>query len=345
MAIFLVPFLYSCASLPKPLTESERVSISQSGGRADLVNEMLLSLIPEKTDSVLIFKEDKIVLERYANGYNPGKLHDIRSATKAITSLLVGIAIDKGMIASVDQSILEYFPEQANRHPEFRAIRIRDLLTMSSGLNSDDWDSKSPGNEEKMYQKKSWVDFFFSLQVIDKPGEHFRYSTAGVIVLGELVKRASGIPFDQFADKYLFQELGIVDYSYARTPADEIDSGGHLKLNSQDFAKIGLLVLQKGNWHFTQIVSQAWVQKAIEPAILVTGGHRVGPYMGFLWWQHPVIKGEVLSFQARGNGGQYLIAVPGENLLVVFTGSAFNDDKQLLPLSLTEKLVIPAFRP
>lgn len=335
--------LFGCGSLPKPLSENELDAIAEAGGRADLLDAMLAQHHNAKIDAALVFKDGRLLVERYSNGYDGDKLHDLRSATKSITSLLVGIAVDRGQIRDVEQSILDFFPERKARHPEFERIRIRDLLTMSSGLDSDDWDASSTGNEEKMYTSASWIDFFFSLPVVDPPGERFRYSTAGVVLLGELVKRASGLPLDQFAGQYLFQELGIADYKYAETPAGEIDAGGHLRLTPRDFAKIGLLVLQNGLWNGRQLVSGAWIKKMLEPAFRVPGAPETGPSMGFLWWQEPVVEGEVRSFQARGNGGQYLIAVPGKQLLGVFTGSAFNDSQQLQPFLLMKAFVIPAF--
>lgn len=337
-------FFMGCSSLPKALSDQERTEIANAGGKAGLLENMLSYQNNEKIDAALIFKDGRLVLERYANGYDSETLHDIRSATKAITSLLVGIAIDKGIIKNQDQSILDYFPEQQTRHASFQEIHIRDLLTMSSGLDSDDWTPASVGNEEKMYASRSWIDFFFSLPVVDKPGTHFRYSTAGVILLGELIKRASGLELEQFADKYLFSDLGIVDYKYAKTPAGETDAGGHLRLRPRDFAKIGLLVLENGSWNGKQLVSQTWIKKINEPAFIIPGALKNGPYMGYLWWQEPVVVGEVRSFQARGNGGQYLIAVPSEHLLGVFTGSAFNDNQQMQPFLLMKSFVIPAFR-
>ncbi|MEO8582133.1 MAG: serine hydrolase [Patescibacteria group bacterium] len=187
-------------------------------------------------------------------------------------------------------------------------------------------------------QKSSWVNFFFSLQPVYKPGERFSYSTAGVVVLGELIARASRMRLDQFADLYLFENLGFTDYSYARTPVGEIDAGGHLKISPFDFAKIGLLVLQHGLWNGQRIVSEGRSSKINEPAIMVSGASSTGPFMGYLWWQEPVVNGEVRSFQTRGKGGQFLIAVPSEDLLGVFTGSSFNSNKQLQPFFFDEKL-------
>jgi CubicO group peptidase (beta-lactamase class C family) len=318
--------------------------ISGVGGNVELFEKLLKSPNNQKINSILVFKDGKLIFERYRKSGDRDKLHDIRSSTKAITALLVGIAIDKGFIKSVEDSILNYFPERQNSNTAFSPIRIVDLLTMRSGLDSDDWDPKSPGNEEVMYTKDSWIEFFFNLNVDNKPGEKFRYSTAGVVLLGELIAKASKMPFDQFADKYLFQKLGIYDYSYDRTPVGEIDAGGHLKIKPRDFAKIGLLVLQKGVWDGQRVVSEKWVEEINEPVVAIPNTPLTGPYMGYLWWQEPVVNGQVRSFQSRGNGGQYLIAIPDDKILGVFTGSAYNSDRQFQPFILMKQYVIPGLR-
>lgn len=342
--VICIILLSSCVSFNKPLTNSEAQIISDHGVNQKKINEMIYSEGNENIDSLLIYKNGELIFERYFNGYNRNAKHDIRSSTKAITALLVGIAIDKGFIPNVYVPIVTYFPEKENLSSLFSQISIFDLLTMRSGLNSDDWYAKSPGNEELMYKEASWVDFFFNLESIDSPGKTFRYSTAGVIILGEIIARASKISFERFADLYLFKELDITDYSFAKTPAGEIDSGGHLKIKPIDFAKIGLLVLQNGIWQSRQIISSQWISQINNPITKIFDTSVAGPYMGYLWWQEPVINGVVTSFQSRGNGGQYLIGIPRMNLLGVFTGSAYNSEKQNQPFVLMKDYIIPAFQ-
>ncbi len=333
----------ACRTFNMPLTDSEKNYLNNNGADKQYFDKMLNSDGNNKIDSILIYKNGNIAFERYFNNYNRDKKHDIRSSTKAITALLVGIAIDKGFILDIDVPITTFFPEKQNLPLYFSKITIRDLLSMRSGLNSDDWYKDSPGNEELMYKTKSWIDFFFNLEPVNNPGEVFRYSTAGVIILGEIIARASKMPFDKFADLYLFKELEISDYSFEKTPSGEIDSGGHLKIKPLDFAKIGLLVLQNGIWKGRQIISSQWITQINTPTSNIFEDSIQGPYMGFLWWQEPVINGKVISFQSRGNGGQYLIAIPGIDLLAVFTGSAYNSQKQNQPFLLMKEYIIPAF--
>lgn len=164
-------------------------------------------------------------------------------------------------------------------------------------------------------------------------------------MLGEIIHRASGQTYDAFARQYLLQPLGISDFVFAKTPAGEIDSGGHLRLRPRDFAKIALLMQNKGVWEGQRIVPESWVAACTTPHVVVTRAKPTSPYMGYLWWESPVVNGEVRSYQARGNGGQFLIVVPGENLIGVFTGSAFNMPLQMQPFYLMKKYIIPAWKP
>nr|MBV6629653.1 serine hydrolase [Oceanococcus sp. HetDA_MAG_MS8] len=343
MALLATLHLSACATHLAPLSDAEQQALMSVGADAKRIQALLDAPANEKIDAMLVFKDGHMVLERYGNGYDRDKLHDIRSSTKAITGLLVGIAIDQGLIQSVNESILSYFPERQATHPEFAPIRIVDLLTMRSGLNANDWDAKSPGNEERMYKTDSWIDFFFDLEPVHAPGERFSYSTAGVVLLGELLARATGMPYAEFAHRYLFEPLGILDYSFAATPAAEADAGGHLKIRPVDFAKLGLLMMNGGVWGDQRIVSEEWVAESITPRVRIPQAPQTGPYMGYLWWQEPVDSGLVRSFQSRGNGGQYLIAVPHAGLLGVFTGSAYNSPKQYQPFLLMKDYLIPAF--
>lgn len=152
LSSLLLSLLTSCATLPVPLSDTERQSIMTAHGKAELFDAMLAEKNNQKIDSILVLKDGHTVFERYFNGYSATDKHDLRSSTKAITALLIGIAIEHGKIRDVDQSIMDFFPERAASNPEFKAIRIRDLLSMRSGLDANDWDAKSPGNEENMYR-------------------------------------------------------------------------------------------------------------------------------------------------------------------------------------------------
>ncbi|MBB6482065.1 serine hydrolase domain-containing protein [Spirochaeta isovalerica] len=337
--------LSGCATLDLSLQENEKDVLSQSNIDSTLIDEALDLMGNSKINSMIISCDDEILIERYNNGFDGDDKQDLRSATKSVTSLLVGIAIDRGFIDSVNKSIMDYFPEYSSRKEVFAPITIGHLLTMTSGLNSDDWDSSSPGNEEKMYRKKSWVDFYFSLDRESEAGEVFKYSTAGVVLLGEIIRRSTGLDYRDFADKYLFTPLGIEDYLFETTRAGESDAGGHLRLTPSDFHKIAQIYLHKGFYKNKPIVSEQWIEESLTPRIqIIRERGEEFLYEGYLLWLEPVVDGKVRSYQARGNGGQYLIVIPELDLICSFTGSAYNSSEQMLPFYLVKKFIIPAIK-
>lgn len=191
-----------------------------------------------------------------------------------------------------------------------------------------------------MYRTRDWIDFFLDLEREVSPGWRFSYATAGVVALGEVLRRATGMGADEFAKTELFGPLGITNYHWEYTPVGQVDTGGHLHMDPRDFAKIGVLAMAGGEWNGRQIVSSRWIEESLVPRRPVFGAGTSGPWMGYLWWLEPVRDGRGESFQARGNGGQFLIAVPERELLFVFTGKAYNDQRlQEIPFGLARRLL------
>ena len=296
---------------------------------------------PNKLHSVLLVNNGKLVLEEYFNGASIDQPHDLRSATKSIRSLLLGIAMEKGFIGSIDDSIFKYLEQRPTKNLDNRKeeITIRHLLTMSSGLDCNDWDKKSAGQEDKIYKKKDWVQYTLDLPMINDPGEISTYCSMGVVLLAEIIEQASGMSIDKFADKYLFEPLRITNYTWGHTSNKEVISAGRrLYLTTRDFAKIGQLVLDKGKLNGKQIVSSEWVQLSTTASAEITGME-----YGFLWWNIPFTDGEnnITSVVATGNGGQYLMIYPTLNLLAVFTGGAYNSEEDKLPFMIMNKALLP----
>ncbi|MGL4573963.1 MAG: serine hydrolase domain-containing protein [Burkholderiaceae bacterium] len=295
--------------------------------------------------AMLIARGDQVVYESYFDT-DEKALFDLRSATKSITGLLFGIALASGEIASLDMPVSAFFSdyvETPQRRAVFDAITLRHLLQMRSGLSISDWDATSPGHEDKMYATANWLKFFFAQRKVAEPGAQFSYCTACVVVLGEVIARAAKQPLDQFAAKRLFAPLGITSAQWQMAPLGLVDAGGHLRMTAGDFLRIGQLMLAKGRWQDKQVVLRDWIEASLSvtsPASVQTNGAA----FGLLWWLQPVVDGEVRSFQARGNGGQYLIAVPSLNLVAAFTGTAFNNPTQLLPFVLMQEHIIPAIQ-
>jgi CubicO group peptidase (beta-lactamase class C family) len=301
-----------------------------------------------KVDSVVIIRNDRLIAEGYFNGFGREILHDFRSASKSITSALIGIAISQGVL-SVEEPLNDFYRLDAHLNPDPRkaGIRVFDLLNMSSGLTCDDWDSDSIGNEQNMYFSPDWIAFTLDLPMAANPGERSSYCSAGAILLGDILSMRTGMALDDYANTYLLQPMGIEKALWRRSPDGHATGGGGMRLRPRDAAKFGQLYLDKGMWQGQRIVPENWVDESRRSfTTLNDDGY------GLLWWKHKVaIRGKTeAAFSAEGNGGNFIFVFPEENLVVVFTGSNYfmesnyNSDLIRQPFEMLERRILPALQ-
>jgi CubicO group peptidase (beta-lactamase class C family) len=301
----------------------------------------------KRIHSLLLVRSGKLVAEEYFYDYDRDRLHDMRSATKSLTSLLVGIAIDREILSSVDEKVYGFFPAYssfANWDERKREITIRQLLTMSPGLACNDWSSDSPGQEGKMYRSDDWVKFILDLPLSEV--KESRYCTGGAVILGAILEQASQRSFEDLAYELLFEPLGIDSYVWQHTPSGRVDSGGHLKLRPRDMAKIGSLILNRGTWQGRRIVSESWIEESMLPHTSLPE-HRLGnPEYGYLWWRIAFDHhGEPTpAIQAMGNGGQFILAFPELELVAVLTGGNYGHSRMLKAFHLVSDEILPAVK-
>jgi len=297
-----------------------------------------------KLHSVLVVKDGQLIIEEYFNNHSVNKQHDMRSVTKSIRSILLGIAIDKGFIESVNDPITKYLKSHnPEKNPDNRKeeITIKHLLTMSSGWDCNDWDKKSQGQEDKVYRKKDWIQFTLDLPMINDPGTVSTYCSMGAILVAEIISQSSGMTIEEFADEYLFKPLGINNLSWGHTSNKEvIPSAKRLYMTSRDLTKVGLLMLNGGKWNNEQIVSEKWVRESTVAKTKITEMD-----YAYFWWNIPFnVNGKVInSVTATGNGGQYIMIFPEFDLVAVFTGGAYNSQEDKLPFAIVDKVFLPTF--
>ncbi|AUP79457.1 serine hydrolase domain-containing protein [Flavivirga eckloniae] len=297
-----------------------------------------------KIHSVLLVKNNQIIIEEYFGENSIKKQHDLRSTTKSITSILMGIAIDKGFIESVNDPISKYLKNLSptkNLDERKKKITIKHLLTMSTGLDCNDWDKKSKGQEDKIYNKSNWLQYFLNLPMVNEPGDVSNYCTMGQVLATEIISQTSGMTIDKFAEKYLFNPLGISNMKWGHTSKKEIiPSGKRLYMISRDMAKIGQLILSNGKWNEEQIVSEKWITESTTPKTKITGID-----YGYLWWNIPFkVNGKMfISKAATGNGGQYIMVLPELDMVAVFTGGAYNSQEDKLPFAIMTDIFLPTF--
>ena len=295
-------------------------------------------------DSMLVVRHGMLVHETYFNDFDREKLHDLRSATKSITSALVGIAIDQGLLPGLDEPVLPHLGGEAglqNPDPRKREITVENLLTMTPGLACDDWNSSSPGNEEKMYKERDWVKFILDLPMVADPGSRYGYCTGGVVALGAMLGQASGQRADSYARQVLFGPLGITRAEWQFTPIGAVDTGGHIHMRPRDMAKFGQLFLQQGLWDSRRIVSAAYVERSTSFRVRTISNEEYG----YLWWRRLTNRGTELvqTYYAVGNGGQQIIVAPSLDIVAVFTGSSYNTPATA-PQMLFDRYVLAAVR-
>jgi CubicO group peptidase (beta-lactamase class C family) len=309
--------------------------------------------------SVLISKGDKLLYEHYFNGFAADSLHDSRSSFKSITSLLMGIAIDKGFIKNVDQKVYSFFPEYhsfANPDPRKRQITIKNLLEMRSGFNCDEWVDDGKDCESEMEPTKDWVKFSLDLPMKDDPGTVWAYTSCDPMIISGIIKNATHLSIMEFAKKYLFAPLGISHYRWTVDPAGHGATAGSFFIQPNDMVKIGRLVKNNGVWNGKRIVSEQWLKTSTTATIPIPDFSFVKSsraklaqpqpvYYGYYWYNEQVKTGSYAEdvLFASGNGGQYIMIIKKLDLVVVFTQGNYNNWKAKRAFELLVKYIIPAY--
>lgn len=289
-----------------------------------------------QTTSVVVAKDGRLVYEAYFNGGGAQVLNDARSVSKSVTGLLVGAAIDRGLIPGVQAGVYGYFADRTPwPHPDPRkaAFTLEDLLTMSSLWDCDDDNPFSEGNEERMYVREDWTGFVLGLPIkgfapwMTRPersphGRAFSYCTAGSFLLGAVVERASGQPLAAFAAQALERPLGIDTVQWNRAPEGVGMGGGGTRYRSRDLAKLGQLAADGGRWKGRAVISEAWINASLS----VHAQAREDADYGYQFWRFrfPLRGAQVGVWAMSGNGGNYVFIVPEQRLVVVLTRTSFN---------------------
>jgi CubicO group peptidase (beta-lactamase class C family) len=296
-----------------------------SSALVQMVDKIVDGSLPN-VHSVLIIKDEKLVFEEYFYEYNQEALQQIRSATKSFISALVGIAIDKGLIKSKNETVVSFFPEYnlKNLTEDKKKITIENMLNNQSGLDCNDHDGHSPGNEQNMYPTGDWVKFILDLPMIDKPGNEGKYCSGNVMTLARIVEKVSAKSLYAFAKENLFDPLGASGYKWNFKPdSSQMNTFGQLYIRPRDMAKFGLLFLNNGKWNKKQIISENWIKESLTPHSTIENT----PY-GYFWW-HPwlMINGSRQEgIAAKGNGGQRIYLRPELNMVVIITGGNYNSE-------------------
>ena len=272
--------------------------------------------------SVLVMRNGAIVAERYYNGETADTLHDIRSAGKSITALLVGAAADRGKLGAQDR-IGQLWP--AARGTALADITLDQVLTMRSGLAAFDEDPASPGNEDKMDEAADPVAFALATPAETAPGTRYRYNSLTAYVAGITVEQATSTDLEVFARTTLFAPLGIQHWKWLRDAANHPKGQGNLFLRPRDLGKIGQMVLDQGMYHGRRIISDSWLKAALAPRVSISDSDPYADHYGYFWYQktHRIGGRDIVVHFASGNGGNKLYVIPALKSVVVITSRAY----------------------
>jgi CubicO group peptidase (beta-lactamase class C family) len=281
-----------------------------------------------KIRGIIIIRNDHLVLECYVHPYDRDVMHDVKSVSKSIISVIVGIALREGMIKNLDQKVYEFLPEYFKTEElQKKEISLRHLLTMTSGL---DVDENGPIMAEIM-SHEDLIEATINRPMITSPGKTFTYCTLLTHTMADILTKASGMDLLEFSRQYLFETLGIVNVYWEKDPQGYYFGGDKLWLTPIDMAKIGYLYLDHGCWEGEQIVPQEWVMESTKNQF---DSFNTEGYDGYGYWWWLTADG---SYHARGFGGQIISIYPEKNMVVVFTGADNNQWQQL-----TNTYILPA---
>jgi CubicO group peptidase (beta-lactamase class C family) len=277
--------------------------------------------------SIVVIKNGKILIEEYFGGATRATLHDTRSVGKSFASAMMGIAINDGYIKSENQTLKDFYDlkKYANYSAKKESVTLKSLLTMSSGFDGNDDEENSPGNEEKMYPTDNWVKFALDLPMDDKKevGKTWNYFTAGVVVLGDVIHQRVPEGLEKYADKKLFQPLGVKKYEWQYTPQKVANTAGGLRMSALDFARFGQLYKNGGRWNGKQIIPRTWVDKTFTKYLNVP--YDPNFFYGYLFWNITYnVEGKPFeAFYSTGNGGNKIFVFKDQPLVVVITATAY----------------------
>ena len=331
--------------------------LNDVGMNTDLIEAMINDEELANIHGIVLVRNNRLVFETYRAGrnadgqqrnYDKDLDHDIQSCTKSITSLLVGVAIQEGHIGGADDMLVDYLPQYSSLFRDGKEnISLSHAMTMTAGIDWDEWrypynDSRNP--HTRMNQSNDAVAFVLGRDMIADPGLVFSYNSGLTITMGAVVTGATGQPALNFAQQHLLAPMGISDYFWYAYPNGHLHTGGGLYLIPRDMAKFGQLILDDGVWKGQQLVDPEWLAQSTGPHVILPDAWLDNSY-GYFWWRKNLPEFNDVAIHASGWGGQYIIALPAHDLVVIFTGGNYtNQALTEVPFRLLTQYILPAIQ-
>ena len=282
--------------------------------------------------SVMVLQHGKVVYEKWLNGGEPQTPHVLNSVSKTFTSAAVGLAINEGFL-SLDDKLISFFPDDLPVSPSenLKKVTIYNLLTMNCGHDSEP-SRKQDGD--------TWVKTFLAWPVEHEPGTYYCYNSMGTYMLSAIVQKVTGQKVVDYLQSRLFDPLGIDAPHWDESPQGINCGGWGLYLKTEDLAKMGQLLLQKGKWKGKQVLPEKYVtemtraqvpcqpagmkpEKVAESGLTPENSDWVQGY-GYQVW-----RCRHNAFRADGAGGQYIIVIPEKDAVIINTADLRNMQTEL----------------
>ncbi|PCJ23653.1 MAG: 6-aminohexanoate hydrolase [SAR86 cluster bacterium] len=299
-----------CLSIFLPVVSMAAADTTPTYDALDLAANKLPRL-----HSILVSQGGELLFEQYYNGRDPQRPANMKSASKSVISALIGIAIDKKLIESVNVKIADYFPEliTVNNNAEKLQITIGNLLSMQSGL-----ETTSNRNYGKWILSENWVEFAINQPMVAEPGTRMLYSTGSTHLLSAIISKVSGMSTKQFAQENLTSPLGYSMSYWPQDPQGIYFGGNDMEMTPRQMLSFGELYLNDGRKGEQQIISESWINDSYTPHVRSPRGQ--GRYYGYGWWLRDLAGMQVPV--AWGYGGQLIFVVKELDVVVVATSES-----------------------
>ena len=297
--------------------------------------------------AILIERAGRLIYEEYFDGFDerwgeplgrvtmaPATIHDLRSITKSVVSALAGIALSEGAMESLEQPVVEWFPEYPELNTaERRRVTLAHVLAMTSGLEwNEDVPYNDPRNDEiRMTEHAEPLRYALSRPFVDEPGKAFNYNGGLTHVMAAVIQRATNTPIEEYARTRLFEPLGVTSFEWVGDLAGLPAAASGLRLRARDLAKFGSLYLHGGQWNDRNLIPADWVELSTRRhfPFRPRGGAEAGGEFGYAyyWWYncYPTSAGLIEARTAVGNGQQRIFVMPGLDLVLTIFAGRYND--------------------
>lgn len=344
IVLFLCVFYVSCSNGPKESPNEQTpsnaelpfASLEEAGFKRDSIESLIQDIHDTRHKDfrgVVVVKDNHIVIEEYFNTFWRNSILDIRSAGKSVTALLLGVAMKESLIDSLDQSVYSLFSEEKNPliNRDYKKIKLHHVLDMSSGLDADSDDPNTMGQAGNWIAKDDWKTYLLNVPLTSQPGEKFVYADINPLLIGLAIEEASGMSLKDYAQEKLFDPLGIKQVYWYTNAANQTGAAGNLYISTLDFAKLGMLITNEGKWGDQQIINSDYIDLLIRsknPGI--EDWSPLADSYGMFWYKATKTFGtrEIEYMFGSGLGGNHLVVVPEEKMVIALTSSAYRTGYQ-----------------